>query len=294
MNVKAKGFSLLEMVISLAVISCLVLILSYFSQNVFMVFGNIEKTKAMTEVMEQLRFTLASGEQCSLNLKDLPFDVANTAGIPIPRLSTFDNNTKLRQSDIVVSSEAQKILLIPVSQVNTGLISANLQINFQPRSAGSAAAVSRVLPIVVRVQQGNIQECWLRKDRAQVEVSQLCITLTGGALDMLVGMKCELANGKWFVGSSSLATCPSGTLLPPNAKTSTNCDASFPPGFKDEFPKTDVPVVSRKGMGSVRRARDPILLSLDTASSTCYCDAAMDIPTAIRATFSCKILCLVP
>ncbi|HEY8269417.1 MAG TPA: prepilin-type N-terminal cleavage/methylation domain-containing protein [Pseudobdellovibrionaceae bacterium] len=297
---KVRGFSLVEMLISVAVISCLVLVLTFFSQNAFRIFANMEKTKSIAEVMEQLRFTLAVGEQCSLNFKDLPLSVADTAGVPLQSISTFDNNTKLKNSDIVVVSagsnltSAQSILLIPQSQLNIGLISANLQVAFQAGNNANVPAILRSLPILVRVQGGKVQECWVKRDSSHVAGGLLCQALTAQALNSVGSTQCELRNGRWFIGTSTQASCPAGALLPAQANSDANCAVDMPSSFVDTFPKSNISVVSGGGTDQWPMARSPVLLSLDAPSSTCYCDAAADLSSAVRATFACKILCLVP
>jgi hypothetical protein len=176
--------------------------------------------------------------------------------------------------------------------LSTAFVQADLVVSFLDKSTPVNAPVERALPLLVQLQSGIIQNCWVQKDKTDIEVSQLCQVISNGVLTAYdpSSQKCYLPNGKWFTGTSTEASCPAGTILPPGANSNENC-GSDAADVQDNFPEVSVTMTDGQTMTG---RRDAALYNLDVGAKKCTCDWATDLDPAQVATAKCKILCLVP
>jgi prepilin-type N-terminal cleavage/methylation domain-containing protein len=295
-----KGFTLVEMVISVLLVAMAGVLIASFAQALMGSFSKIENTQALLDTTQLVRMTLEKKDQCRLNFAGLAMTFPQAQDTRVTKISGYDTKTKTAASPLVSEGQVmsgaivQSLNLKPLHRIESGLIVAELRLEFHPQGLRDPADQSqnmiRTIPMVFRIQSGAIIDCWIRNEKASVDVDNICLQLTGGILnsyDKDTG-RCKLANGKWFTGSLSSASCPAGAYLPPTATPYGNCfgDASF----DDEAAKE--PVTMKDGT-VIKLARDPVIYGF-SGPNTCLCDWAADLSAADLAGAHCMILCVVP
>lgn len=117
---------------------------------------------------------------------------------------------------------------------------------------------------------------------------------SGGSLDSYdpVTKTCVTSKGKWYLGTSEVASCPTGIKPYESTKTS-NCGYDIPTGWTDTFAATNFSMKNKKlaKSTSLDYKRSFVLSSFDASAGTCSCSWATTISPADVATFKCKILC---
>lgn len=295
-----NGFSLLEALTGMAILSVLLLFVGIFSQSVFGVFGYMEGSKVISDTMSLVRLTLSSLDQCTLNFQNIPLTISPLQSSEIQSISGFDLKNRTPTSLIVKQGQntngvlVQNIQMTPLQVIDTGLVYGELQFTFKLPGSSTLKPSRRVLPMMVRIVQGKVSNCWVKSERASQVADQVCAQVSAEGLNMYnkdTG-SCELSGAKWFSGSPQSATCPAGTFLSPNANADANCGIFMPPSYVDN---TDTSVVVQYSDGtSDEKNRMPAFMSINLATSTCTCNWATDISPANIATFKCQILCLAP
>ena len=293
-----NGFSLIEVLVGTAILACVLAVIGIFSQNVIGVVGQMEGTKVVADSVDLARLVLTSPDQCTLNLQNIPLSLSVPLGYEVNSISSYDLKTSLPTSLILKEGgnlsgiTLQSIYLIPLKQIETGLLYSQLQFTFKLPGALTLQPIQRTLPLMVQLMQGKVTGCWLRNDGATIDADAACAQISGGGLNSYnkITGTCTLAGGKWFTGTSQTATCPAGTLLAPNANASYNCNYLMPATFQDP---AAVAVQFSDGTSSTI-GRPPAYMILNAPASTCTCAWATDISASDVATFNCQILCLAP
>lgn len=312
-----SGFTLSGAMIALGVVSILGLILAQFSSTASRIFSDIEKSNAVTEIFTELRFTLADREVCKMNFQALNFNTSIPPGAsagprtPVPKVASYGERggTLLNAGRIIEKNQiirgltVTELQLVPITQLSSALVLAELQATFKadPKNPNSTnSSLTRSLPLLMRVKNDKIQECWVRKPYDEMVYNTICSSSTDGSLNAVETSptaaakdkgQCTLANGQWFQGSTRSATCPAGTFLTADSTEQFNCRPVIPPTFTDPFPLIDIPATD----GSIITAgRKSYVMTLDKNSRTCHCNWATDLSAQTIATFRCEVLCLVP
>lgn len=296
-----KGFSLVDVMIALAVVSGLGLIVAGFSSSATKMLTGVDKNNIIADTMTEISLALEVPGACTQNL-------GAGFGNGVVNVSDPINGAQLQKisSYLPDKTEARKILertksfqaitvtdlrLIPVVKLSDALVLTELQATFE-HSGGGPHVLIRKLPILARVQQNVVQECWLKRDYQQVGFNQICDITSNGAVNTVdENGKCTLANGRWFKGTPTEAKCPIIGRLPVAANNRENCRMKRPAGFVDSF-QTQTVILNN---GETQKmGRDPYRLVLDKDNKRCLCDWAEDINPSEYATAECEILCLVP
>lgn len=293
-----SGMSLIQLIIALGVASVMIIMMAHLSTSTFGMFQHIEKASMASDTFEEVKASLMSQKQCTLNLKGVSLSMNSPTGGAIDRLRNFDKDGNPTGNIAVTGVENRGLIvrslrLRPVAKVDATLTVANLRMTFQKAGVNKTGPgeFQRDLPIYARTQNDLVTECWGRKDQGTAEANQVCVTISGGALDTfdIESGKCVLGNGEWFDGTPTSASCPAGTLMSPFARAETNCEGRMPEGFVDPFPPTNVTMTD----GSTQKAMRPFVLR-ELNGSTCTCDWAQDLPAATIALGKCRILCIKP
>ena len=288
-----SGFNLVELSISLGLLSVIGLIISQFSASAFGFFSNTQKSMQINDSFELLRLTLAT--QCTPNLKGKALSLNNMSGAGLPSISSFAPDLVTPLNPVLQTGSThnglliQNIQLLPKVQVNTSLILAELQVNFSSQGGGALQNVLRTLPIFAQVDSDKVSSCWLRPDTANmISSNEICIVASNSQLDYFdpATNSCTRANASWHSGSTASATCPTGTVLPIGATPGYFCKGGPPSGFSDSFATT--PITFSIG-GTQPKRRPYVMTTLNNASATCNCHWATDLATS--SAFRCQILC---
>jgi len=295
-----NGFTAIEMIISLFVVAITAILLASFSQSMMSTFGKIENAKSLVDTVQLVRSTLEKNVQCRLNLKNLPLAFPQAQDTPVTLLASFDPKTQAASGRLAAPGQimngaiVQTLSLRPVRQIETSLLMAELQIEFRPQGlrnpADTSQNLTRLIPLVARVQNGLITDCWVKTEKSSVDVDNICMQISGGAansFDTATG-SCKLANGKWIHGTLTSASCPAGSYLPPGAQPGNFCGSSG--NFDDDKARQDVQMQDGT---TARFGREPVLYDF-SGSNTCSCDWAADLTAADLAGAECMILCVVP
>ncbi|MBS1969308.1 MAG: hypothetical protein JSU04_03335 [Bdellovibrionales bacterium] len=295
-----KGFTFVEMVISVMLVTMAGVLISSFAKALMDSFSKIDNTQVLLDTTQLVRMTLEKSGQCRLNFIGLPMTFPQTQDTQVSKISGYDIKTNTPASPLVSHGQVmsgaivQSLSLRPLHQIEGGLIMAELRMDFHPQGLRDPADQSqnmiRTIPMVFRVQSGAVIDCWIRNEKTNMDADNICLQLTGGilnAFDKETG-KCGLANGKWIRGDLNSASCPSGAYLPPLASPTGNCSSDA--NFNDEAAQE--PVHMNDG-SIIMLARDPVRYNFG-GPNTCLCDWAADLSPDELAGAHCMILCVVP
>lgn len=296
-----KGFSLIDVMIALAVISGLGLIVAGFSSSATKMLTGVDKNNIIADTMTEISLSMEVPGACTQNLgPGLGNGVVNISdpinGAQLQKISSYlpDKTESRKILELTKSFQGITVTdlrLLPVVKLSDALVLTELQATFE-HSGGGPKTLIRKIPILARVQQNVVQECWLKRDYAQVGFNQICDITSNGAVNTVdENGKCTLANGRWFKGTPTEAKCPIIGRLPAAANRKENCRIKRPDGFVDNFQSQ---VVTLNNGETQKMGREPYRLILDKDNKRCLCDWAADINPSQYAEAECEILCLVP
>jgi prepilin-type N-terminal cleavage/methylation domain-containing protein len=298
-NWNRAGFSLLEIMVTMAVMSIIGVVVFGFASSASTTFSKMKTSTEIADSMEELRSMMAVNKQCTENFKGL----SANAKLPITQIDMFDVKASpaVKTSAIIkkgLSStgqvEVMSMEMQPLVPINNELKLSSLEVTFKKVASGETFV--RTLPTVVLLDSssGKIRECWLRQDATSVQRTQACIAASQGAVNTYdpVTNTCLLTNGKWYKGATNaMATCPPGWGLPRFVNSQYHCEAKPPPGFDDKVYGSYVAVPLTTGSSSpVGRAPTKTAI----IANGCSCALGTDIPAGVRAGFSCNVYCIGP
>jgi hypothetical protein len=305
------GLNLLELTITLAIASIMVLSFTSLSGFTFATMSSIDKSVAVASTMQDLRLTLSSSypvvpagstvpvNECTANLRNTPLGMNQPAGVPLTQtLGSHGTTGNLAQSIATVGDtqdgiSISSIMLVPLAQVDTNMIVANLQFAFQKSNVMGSASAMRTIPIFAKVESGVVQTCWQRQESATIIGTPICAATSAVGANLYDPLQdlCIAPKMAWFTGTSASASCPSGDSLPAGTSSAVNCGADAPSGWTD--PSTPTPISMSDG-SVVQATRNWVIYTQNLVTNTCNCYYAADLPAGTASTMVCKIRCIVP
>lgn len=295
-----SGMSLVELVIAMGVGAVMLTAVSYLASSTMSFFAQVDRTSNVSDMQEVLRLTLTSKSQCTSNFANIPLSANNLDGIPISRISNYDESGNMHSALIESSKDyrgisVSKILLKPIAEVGTDLLIANVEVTMKAAAGvkNGISEFSRVTPLFVRLQGGKIKECWSKKDHqgsSQIEANTVCEESSLGAKSVYdpVTKTCVLGKAKWSAGSLNAGSCPVGTHLPKDSSPYTACRGYVDPLYWDD-PASQISIEMQDG-SILQSSRAPLKQSI--VNGSCVCSWADDIPPASLTNASCQILCV--
>ena len=291
------GFGMIDTLIGVAILGVVIVAIAGFIDFYTHSSKQITSNAAVDQGVKDIEFLLGQAGQCKANFAGLPISLDPNVGAPVQLIRQFDPQaianplTTLASTAPAASSNLiyDSVAILPVQQISTPLLVSRLTLLMRERNQMPSEAVTRTIDVMMQIQSGAIQDCWIRQPAGALAVSQACIASTGGALDTIdpVTGLCTARNARWFDGDRAKATCPVGTDLPPLSSGAYDC--KFNASINDPLVGTPI---SFPGGRILKPVRPPVFMGL--TGRTCSCHYATDLPASETASSICQILCVVP
>ncbi|WP_413560779.1 type II secretion system protein J [Bdellovibrio sp. HCB209] len=282
-----RGFTLIQIMVSIGLTSIIMLILSSFAADSFKYVNGMKRSLDMEDTVATVRRSLAKNNECTLNLGNKGIKlVSGEQGTLIEGFSNHEKNgaeisSIIKSGDTDRGVKLSRIQLRKVAAIAPDVNVANLVFTFD-KGSGKVASREKIIPLVVKEKGGVITECWTREFTPRYVLDLIC-RQANGIDEIFIFEECKAVQSKWYTGTLYLAQCPSGTSPRPSPDI-LDCRAEgYLPNSMDYMVKAP----STSG-GTLDVSRPPAIIQYNTATRSCICAYAGDlaIPNA-----KCAIRC---
>ncbi len=288
---KKNGFSLLSVIVSLAIVAIIGLSLATFSASTTAYFSKMDQHTRINEAAEEMRNLLSNPFQCTKNFANKNFNPNTTAETAVTTILLYNESDLTTNESFLVNKDDRGVMISSISIVpgknilDNKINAASLQIVFKSKS--NVNDIERNIPIYILTSANKITSCWIKKPEGDAIGEQICAIASGETYDPIAKKCISTAKGVWHTGTSTEATCPRGTSMVQSKKRS-KCSYQLADGWEDPQPKTSIPMTNGS---TVVKVRSPARFSVDTENNTCHCSWANNIPDGDVSNFKCKVLC---
>ncbi len=318
---KHQGFSIIEMMVALAISSVLVLGLASILMYTLRSMTSLEKTATIMEILKETDYALSREPDCTANLKNTRVSLGKTTGEPIVGDSSgaiyYRDGTGVKVKDSVTGRDLEPIL--QHAKKHRGIYTERVHLVTKARLK-SQEYVAELVVDVKKLESGMGPEFVTRSIPLYVHSDASgrltnCASLFGGSLnfndnlpDTVKDRICDIAyNGRFYysvstdkcedryreilvVGNHDSANCSKGSERADQVDSSLSeeevCDSTL---SGDAF----VPPGSRTYTGGAsRNITAPPVLAVFYGTNACQCDYATDAGPGV-ASARCRVKCLV-
>jgi hypothetical protein len=273
-----RGFTLIQLMVSIGLTSVIILILSQFAAESFNYVHGMKRSLDIEDTVAMVRRTLAKNNECTLNLGNKGLKLqGGPQGTLLTGLDQHQKNGTVVASLIKSGQVDRGVKLTRIQLRNVAAIApdvnvANLVFSFD-KGRGKIQSRQEIIPLVVKEKNGVITECWTREYTPRYVLDLIC-RQANGIDEIFIFEECKVIQGKWYPGTLYHAECPSGSSPRPAPDVLDCRTEGYLPNSDDYI----VRAPSTNG-GTLQVSRPPAVIRYNSATRSCTCAYAGDLAT---------------
>lgn len=222
MRGKPAGFTLVEIAISIAILSVMALFFATIYESITLASARNSQDQEINDAIAQLKLQFSEFEDfCAANFAGTALSDALPAGQTVTAISRVDGAGNrvgdiFRQGGPLNSGVVvDEIRLVPNSTLTSQLMVATLTIRMRRPASAGGTSIERTIPVYAAVNSGQVVRCSAIAGNTMILRDQVCRMQNAGyAFYNAIGGYCsDDPRVRWVRGSLARARCPAGYVL---------------------------------------------------------------------------------